>query len=109
MLFDESLCQQGKNFSNKVWNSFRLISSWTVSDDLNQSEYSKVGIEWFDQKFNLKLIEIEDHFDKYRISDALMTIYKLVWDDLCSINTLQIDWGIVMTQIYSRFMYKSFH
>jgi valyl-tRNA synthetase len=84
LLFDESLCQQGKNFSNKVWNSFRLISSWTVSDDLNQSEYSKVGIEWFDQKFNLKIIEIEDHFDKYRISDALMTIYKLVWDDLCS-------------------------
>ena len=84
LLFDESLCQQGKNFSNKVWNSFRLISSWTVSDDLKQSEYSKVGIEWFDQKFNLKLIEIEDHFDKYRISDALMTIYKLVWDDLCS-------------------------
>ena len=84
LLFDESLCQQGKNFSNKVWNSFRLISSWTVSDDLNQCEYSKVGIEWFDQKFNLKLIEIEDHFDKYRISDALMTIYKLVWDDLCS-------------------------
>jgi len=84
LLFDESLCQQGKNFSNKVWNSFRLISSWTVSDDLKQSEYSKAGIEWFDQKFNLKLIEIEDHFDKYRISDALMTIYKLVWDDLCS-------------------------
>ncbi|MDA7779270.1 valine--tRNA ligase [Flavobacteriaceae bacterium] len=84
LLFDESLCQQGKNFSNKVWNSFRLISSWTVSDDLSQTEYSKAGIEWFDQKFNLKLIEIEDHFDKYRISDALMTIYKLVWDDLCS-------------------------
>ena len=84
LLFDESLCQQGKNFSNKVWNSFRLISSWTVSDNLSQTEYSKAGIEWFDQKFNLKLIEIEDHFDKYRISDALMTIYKLVWDDLCS-------------------------
>ncbi|MDC0958709.1 valine--tRNA ligase, partial [Flavobacteriaceae bacterium] len=84
LLFDESLCQQGKNFSNKVWNSFRLISSWTISDKLNQSEHSKVGIEWFDEKFNLKLIEIEDHFDKYRISDALMTIYKLVWDDLCS-------------------------
>jgi len=84
LLFDESLCQQGKNFSNKVWNSFRLISSWTISDKLNQSEHSKVGIEWFNEKFNLKLIEIEDHFDKYRISDALMTIYKLVWDDLCS-------------------------
>ena len=84
LLFDESLCQQGKNFSNKVWNSFRLISSWTVSNEIDQSEYSKAGVEWFEQKFNLKLIELEDHFDKYRISDALMTIYKLVWDDLCS-------------------------
>jgi len=84
LLFDESLCQQGKNFSNKVWNSFRLLSSWTVSDKINQSEHSKAGVEWFEEKFNLKLIEIEDHFDKYRISDALMTIYKLVWDDLCS-------------------------
>ena len=84
LLFDESLCQQGKNFSNKVWNSFRLLSSWTVSDIINQSEHSKAGVEWFEEKFNLKLIEIEDHFDKYRISDALMTIYKLVWDDLCS-------------------------
>jgi valyl-tRNA synthetase len=84
LLFDESLCQQGKNFSNKVWNSFRLISSWTVSDELKQNEHSKAGVEWFNEKFNLKLIEIEDHFDKYRISDALMTIYKLVWDDLCS-------------------------
>ena len=84
LLFDESLCQQGKNFSNKVWNSFRLISSWTVSNEIDQSEHSKAGVEWFEQKFNLKLTEIEDHFDKYRISDALMTIYKLVWDDLCS-------------------------
>jgi valyl-tRNA synthetase len=84
LLFDESLCQQGKNFSNKVWNSFRLISSWTISDEVKQNEHSKAGVEWFNEKFNLKLIEIEDHFDKYRISDALMTIYKLVWDDLCS-------------------------
>ena len=84
LLFDESLCQQGKNFSNKVWNSFRLISSWTVSDEIDQSEHSKAGVEWFEQKFNLKLLELEDHFDKYRISDALMIIYKLVWDDLCS-------------------------
>jgi len=84
LLFDESLCQQGKNFSNKVWNSFRLISSWTVSDEIDQSEHSKAGVEWFEQKFNMKLLELEDHFDKYRISDALMIIYKLVWDDLCS-------------------------
>ena len=56
LLFDESLCQQGKNFSNKVWNSFRLISSWTVSDEIDQSEHSKAGVEWFEQKFNLYII-----------------------------------------------------
>ena len=84
LLFDESLCQQGKNFSNKVWNSFRLISSWTVSKDIIQTDHSKSAIEWFDNKFNFALKEIEDHFNKYRISDALMSIYKLVWDDFCS-------------------------
>ncbi len=84
LLFDESLCQQGKNFSNKVWNSFRLISSWTVSNDIMQTDHSKSAVEWFDNKFNFVLKEIEDHFNKYRISDALMSIYKLVWDDFCS-------------------------
>ena len=84
LLFDESLCQQGKNFSNKVWNSFRLISSWTVSNDIMQTDHSKSAVEWFDNKFNFALKEIEDHFNKYRISDALMSIYKLVWDDFCS-------------------------
>tara|TARA_B100002019_G_scaffold291727_1_gene312745 strand:+ start:880 stop:3489 length:2610 start_codon:yes stop_codon:yes gene_type:complete len=84
LLFDESLCQQGKNFTNKVWNSFRLISSWKVSKDVKEDNHSKVAIEWFENKFNLRLNEIEDHFIKYRISDALMCIYKLVWDDFCS-------------------------
>ena len=84
LLFDESLCQQGKNFTNKVWNSFRLISSWKVSKDVKEDNHSKVAIEWFENKFNLRLKEIEDHFIKYRISDALMCIYKLVWDDFCS-------------------------
>jgi valyl-tRNA synthetase len=84
LLFDESLCQQGKNFSNKVWNSFRLISSWKVSKEIQQSDYSKSAVEWFENKFNIRLLEIEDHFSKYRISDALMSIYKLVWDDFCS-------------------------
>ena len=84
LLFDESLCQQGKNFSNKVWNSFRLISSWTVSKDIIQTDHSRSAVEWFDHKFNFALKEIEDHFNKYRISDALMSIYKLVWDDFCS-------------------------
>ena len=84
LLFDESLCKQGKNFSNKLWNSFRLVKSWNVINSLKQNELSIAAIEWFENKFDSKLIEIDDHFKKYRISDALMTIYKLVWDDFCS-------------------------
>ena len=84
LLFDESLCQQGKNFSNKIWNSYRLVKSWNVSNSIEQNEASNTAVEWFENKFSSKLIEIDDHFKKYRISDALMTIYKLVWDDYCS-------------------------
>ena len=84
LLFDESLCQQGKNFSNKIWNSLRLLKSWKVSEKLKECESSGIASKWFDSKFNLKLIEIEDHFKKYRISDALITIYKLIWEDYCS-------------------------
>jgi len=84
LLFDKSLCQQGKNFSNKVWNSFRLVKSWEVSESIVQNDSSLIAIAWFENKFNSKLIEIDDHFNKYRISDALMTIYKLIWDDFCS-------------------------
>ncbi len=83
LLFDEALCQQGKNFANKVWNAFRLVKGWEVSE-LPQPEASKLGIDWYQSKFNQTLVEIEDHFSKYRISDALMAIYKLVWDDFCS-------------------------
>ncbi len=83
LMFDESLCQQGKNFSNKIWNAFRLVKGWEVAD-LPQPEASKIGIDWYTAKFNQILIEIEDHFSKYRISDALMATYKLVWDDFCS-------------------------
>ena len=84
LLFDESLCQQGKNFSNKIWNATRLIQGWEVSEDAQQPLYSKQGLEWYEAKFQSTLVEIEDHFSKYRISDALMAIYKLVWDDFCS-------------------------
>ncbi len=84
LLFDESLCQQGKNFSNKIWNSLRLLKSWKVSEKLKECESSAIASKWFDSKFNLKLTEIEDHFKKYRISDALITIYKLIWEDYCS-------------------------
>jgi valyl-tRNA synthetase len=86
ILFDEELCAQGKGFTNKIWNAFRLINGWgeNVSDSIAQPESSKVAIEWFEAKLQQTLAEIEDHFEKYRISDALMSIYKLVWDDFCS-------------------------
>ena len=84
LLFDESLCQQGKNFSNKIWNSYRLVKSWDVKDSKDQNSSSIAAIEWFENKLSSKLIEIDDHFKKYRISDALMTIYKLIWEDYCS-------------------------
>ena len=83
LMFDEDLCQQGKNFANKIWNGFRLLKGWEIAD-IPQPEASKIGIDWYKAKFNQTLREIEDHFGKYRISDALMAIYKLVWDDYSS-------------------------
>ncbi len=83
LMFDEDLCQQGKNFANKIWNGFRLVKGWEVAD-LPQPEASKMGIAWYQSKFNQTLSDIENHFSKYRISDALMAIYKLVWDDYSS-------------------------
>lgn len=83
LLFDEALCQQGKNFANKVWNAFRLVKGWETAD-LPQPEAARIGLDWYGNKFNRTLAEIEDHFSKYRISDALMATYKLVWDDFCS-------------------------
>ena len=81
--FDSSQCEQGRNFSNKVWNAFRLVNSWDVQD-IQQPEYAAKGIEWFKSKFNKTLSEINDSYDKFRISEALMSTYKLVWDDFCS-------------------------
>jgi valyl-tRNA synthetase len=81
--FDSSQCEQGRNFTNKVWNAYRLVSSWEIRE-FDQPESSKKAIEWFQTKFNKSLLEINDAFDKFRISEALMTIYKLVWDDFCS-------------------------
>ncbi|OXA73271.1 valine--tRNA ligase [Flavobacterium columnare] len=83
ILFDEELCNQGKSFANKIWNAFRLIKGWEVAD-IAQPEASKSAIAWYEAKLQKTLVEIEDNFDKYRISDALMAIYKLVWDDFCS-------------------------
>ena len=84
LLFDESLCDQGKSFSNKIWNSLKLIKGWEVVDN-NQPDYCSVTINWYNQKFNSVLNTINDHFSKFRISDALMCIYKLIWDDFCSV------------------------
>ena len=83
LLFDESLCQQGKNFANKIWNAFRLVKGWEAAD-IEQPEAAAIGIAWYKSRFNAALELIEDQFSKYRISDALMAIYKLIWDDFCS-------------------------
>ena len=83
LLFDEALCQQGANFANKIWNAFRLIKGWEVAD-IAQPQAAKLGLEWYHARYNQVLAGVEDHFEKYRISDALMAIYKLVWDDFCS-------------------------
>jgi valyl-tRNA synthetase len=84
LLFDESKLQQGKAFSNKIFNAYKLISGWEVNDALEQPEANKIALEWYDAKFQDTFTEIEDHFSKYRLSDALMATYKLIWDDFCS-------------------------
>lgn len=84
LLFDESLTEQGRNFGNKIWNAFRLVKSWTVNNDIPQPESSKTGIAWFNQVFNHTLVNLNDQFDKYRVSEALMLVYKLFWDEFSS-------------------------
>jgi valyl-tRNA synthetase len=81
--FDSAQCEQGRNFTNKIWNAYRLVASWEVRE-MEQPLSSKVAVEWFDNRFAQVLKEINDNFDKFRISDALMSTYKLVWDDFCS-------------------------
>ena len=81
--FDSSQCEQGRNFTNKVWNAYRLVSSWEVRE-IEQPQSSIIAISWFENRFQKILAEINDLFDKFKISEALMSIYKLVWDDFCS-------------------------
>jgi len=83
LMFDEALCQQGKGFGNKIWNAFNLTNLWEVSETIEQPNSSKIALDWYEAKFSTALIEIEDHFSKYRLSDALMSIYKLIYDDFC--------------------------
>lgn len=84
LLFDEELVVQGRNFSNKIWNSFRLIKGWEVSDNIEQPKAAKVAIEWYNSKFQQAMGELEKSFEQYRISEALMITYKLIWDDFSS-------------------------
>jgi len=82
--FDESLCGQGKAFANKIWNAFRLIDGWNVDKTITQPNSSKIAIDWYQVKFQQTLLTIEDHYSKFRLSDALMETYKLIWNDFAS-------------------------
>ena len=82
--FDEALCEQGRNFCNKMWNALRLVKGWKVDENIAQPETAKMAMRWFEERFQQVLQETNDNLDKYRLSDALMGIYKLVWDDFCS-------------------------
>ena len=84
LLFDTKLCEQGKNFSNKIWNAFRLINGFEISNEKDQELHEIAAIKWFNEELNLKINAINNAFDKFKISEALMITYKLVWDDFCS-------------------------
>jgi valyl-tRNA synthetase len=81
--YDEKLVEQGRNFANKIWNAFRLVKGWEVAD-IAQPDENRTAIDWFESRLNQALTELEGHYKKFRISDALMTVYKLTWDDFCA-------------------------
>jgi len=95
LLFDESLCQQGKNFTNKLWNALRLVNGWEVDDSKEISEVNNLALEWYENKFNQVLELINKNYESYRISDVLMSSYRLVWDDYCSwlLESVKPDFG----------------
>ena len=84
ILFDEALCEQGRNFCNKIWNAFRLVQGWQVDDNAAQPETARLAVEWFDAKLRQSAAEIADLYSKYRLSEALMEVYHLVWDEFSS-------------------------
>lgn len=84
LLYDDNLCEQGRNFNNKIWNAFRLVKGWEVVPDVKQAESAKNAIEWFDAQLSKTLLEVDDLFGKYRLSEALMAVYKLFWDEFSS-------------------------
>lgn len=84
ILYDDALCEQGRNFNNKIWNAFRLVKGWNVDETLPQPQTAAIAVEWFDAQLNRTLEEIKDLFGKYRLSEALMAVYKLFWDEFSS-------------------------
>ena len=84
IFYDESQVEQGRNFCGKIWNSYRLVKGWTVDSSITQPEACSIAVEWFRSKLSSTIATVEDHYSKFRISDALMSIYKLFWDDYCS-------------------------
>jgi valyl-tRNA synthetase len=84
IMYDDSLCEQGRNFCNKIWNSFRLLKGWEVDDNAAQPESSRLAVKWFEAALNRALVETADLMSKFRISEALMTIYRLFWDEYSS-------------------------
>ncbi|MBR5002629.1 MAG: class I tRNA ligase family protein, partial [Bacteroidaceae bacterium] len=84
ILYDDSLCEQGRNFCNKIWNAFRLVKGWTVDENLTQPETAAIAVRWFDAQLSKTLIEVKDLFSKFRLSEALMAVYKLFWDEFSS-------------------------
>ena len=84
ILYDDALCEQGRNFNNKIWNAFRLVKGWNVDETLPQPQTAAIAVEWFDAQLNRTLEEVKDLFGKYRLSEALMALYKLFWDEFSS-------------------------
>lgn len=84
ILYDDALCEQGRNFNNKIWNAFRLVKGWNVDETLPQPQTATIAVEWFDAQLNRTLEEVKDLFGKYRLSEALMAVYKLFWDEFSS-------------------------
>jgi valyl-tRNA synthetase len=82
--YDDKLVEQGRNFCNKIWNAFRLVKGWEIDQNLSAPQGSELAVKWFDSKLNVTLAEVQDHFTKFRISDALNAVYKLIWDDFCA-------------------------
>lgn len=82
--FDEALCEQGRNFNNKIWNAFRLVKGWEVDNSIEQPESAKIAIDWFENILAKTVAELDDSFGKYRLSEALMAVYKLFWDEFSS-------------------------